>query len=122
MTNAGTRIPLSSNLKSHAGSFIEEAESTVVNNPGTLSPEPLNYPAAAAAMIVVGCLTFLRRRKCYGVAYVPSLIGVKGSFPRSWGSRKLCACKMELGRNASAGALATVSGWQVSFPGEGGEV
>ena len=42
VTNAGTRIPLSSDLKSHVGSFIEEAESTVVNNPGTLPPEPLS--------------------------------------------------------------------------------
>ena len=51
VTNAGTRMPLSSNLKSHVGSFIEEAESTVVNNPGTLPPEPLNHLAAAAAML-----------------------------------------------------------------------
>ena len=71
----------------------------MVNNPGTLPPEPPNHPAAAAAMI-----------------------GMKDSFPQSWGSRKLCACKMEFGRNASTGALVTVSDWQVLSSGEGGEV
>ena len=57
-----------------------------------------------------------------GFVYVLSLVGVKDSFPQSWGSRKLCACKMELRRNASAGALVTVSDWQVLSSGEGGEV